>query len=77
MPQRRHCPLEKRRGDRDSECHEEQEKDLVSVALIPYFLVIYLFLHVKICKTPPCLMPLSLVKSIRFICSELRKPPSA
>jgi hypothetical protein len=28
MPQRQHCPLEKRRGDRNPECHEEQEKDV-------------------------------------------------
>jgi hypothetical protein len=28
MPQREHCPLEKRRGDRNPECHEEQQKDV-------------------------------------------------
>jgi hypothetical protein len=28
MPQRRHCPPEKRRGDRNPECHEEQQKDV-------------------------------------------------
>jgi hypothetical protein len=26
MPQHRHCPTEKRRGDRNPECHEEQQK---------------------------------------------------
>jgi hypothetical protein len=31
LSQRQHCPLEKRRGDRNPECHEEQQKD---VALI-------------------------------------------
>jgi hypothetical protein len=29
MPQRRHYPLEKRRGDRNPECHEGQQKDVV------------------------------------------------
>jgi hypothetical protein len=24
MPQHQHCPLEKRRGDKNPECHEEQ-----------------------------------------------------
>jgi hypothetical protein len=28
MPQHLHCPPEKRRGDRNPECHEEQQKDL-------------------------------------------------
>jgi hypothetical protein len=28
MPQRQHCPHEKRRGDRNPECHEEQHKDV-------------------------------------------------
>jgi hypothetical protein len=28
MPQRQHCPLEKRRRDRSPECHEEQHKDV-------------------------------------------------
>jgi hypothetical protein len=28
MPQHRHCPPEKRRGDRNLECHEEQQKDV-------------------------------------------------
>jgi hypothetical protein len=28
MPQHQHCPLEKRRGDRNPECHEEQQKDV-------------------------------------------------
>jgi hypothetical protein len=28
MPQRQHCPPEKRRGDRNPECHEEQQKDV-------------------------------------------------
>jgi hypothetical protein len=28
MPQRPHCPLEKRRGDRNPECHEELQKDV-------------------------------------------------
>jgi hypothetical protein len=28
MPQRRHCRPEKRRGDRNQECHEEQHKDV-------------------------------------------------
>jgi hypothetical protein len=27
MPPCQHCPLEKRRGDRNPECHEEQHKD--------------------------------------------------
>jgi hypothetical protein len=27
-PQRQHCPPEKRRGDRNPECHEEQQKDV-------------------------------------------------
>jgi hypothetical protein len=27
MPQRQHCPPAKRRGDRNPECHEEQQKD--------------------------------------------------
>jgi hypothetical protein len=26
MPQHQHCPPEKRRGDRNPECHEEQQK---------------------------------------------------
>jgi hypothetical protein len=26
MPQRQHCPPEKRRGDRKPECHEDQQK---------------------------------------------------
>jgi hypothetical protein len=26
MPQHQHCPREKRRGDRNPECHEEQQK---------------------------------------------------
>jgi hypothetical protein len=28
MPEHRHCPPEKRRGDRNLECHEEQQKDV-------------------------------------------------
>jgi hypothetical protein len=28
MPQRQHCPPEKRRGDRKPDCHEEQQKDV-------------------------------------------------
>jgi hypothetical protein len=28
MPQRRHYPLEKRRGDRNPKCYEEQQKDV-------------------------------------------------
>jgi hypothetical protein len=28
MPQRRHCPPEKRRGDRNPLCHEEHQKDV-------------------------------------------------
>jgi hypothetical protein len=28
MPQRQHCPFEKRRGDRNPEWHEEQQKDV-------------------------------------------------
>jgi hypothetical protein len=28
MPQRQHRPLEKRRGDRNLECHKEQHKDV-------------------------------------------------
>jgi hypothetical protein len=28
MPQRQYCPPEKRRGDRNPECHEEQQKDV-------------------------------------------------
>jgi hypothetical protein len=28
MPQHQHCPLEKRRGDRNPECNEEQWKDV-------------------------------------------------
>jgi hypothetical protein len=28
MPQGQHCPPEKRRGDRNPECHEEQHKDV-------------------------------------------------
>jgi hypothetical protein len=28
MPQRQHCPPEKRRGDRNPESHEEQQKDV-------------------------------------------------
>jgi hypothetical protein len=28
MPQRQHCHPEKRRGDRNPECHEEQQKDV-------------------------------------------------
>jgi hypothetical protein len=28
MPQHQHCPPKKRRGDRNLECHEEQEKDV-------------------------------------------------
>jgi hypothetical protein len=28
MPQRQRCPPEKRRGDRNPECHEEQLKDV-------------------------------------------------
>jgi hypothetical protein len=27
-PQRQNCPLEKHRGDRNPECHEEQQKDV-------------------------------------------------
>jgi hypothetical protein len=28
MPQRQYCPPEKRRGDRNPECHKEQQKDV-------------------------------------------------
>jgi hypothetical protein len=28
MPQSQHCPSEERRGDRNPECHEEQQKDV-------------------------------------------------
>jgi hypothetical protein len=28
MPQHQHCPSEKRRGDKNPECHEEQQKDV-------------------------------------------------
>jgi hypothetical protein len=28
MPQRQHCPHAKRRGDRNSKYHEEQQKDV-------------------------------------------------
>jgi hypothetical protein len=28
MPQHQHCPPEKRRGDRNPKCHEEQQKDV-------------------------------------------------
>jgi hypothetical protein len=28
MPQHLHCTHEKRRGDRNPECHEEQQKDV-------------------------------------------------
>jgi hypothetical protein len=28
MPQRQQCPREKRRGDRNLECHEEHQKDV-------------------------------------------------
>jgi hypothetical protein len=28
MPRRKHCPPAKRRGDRNPECHEEQQKDV-------------------------------------------------
>ena len=28
MPQGQHCRPEKRRGDRNPECHEEQQKDV-------------------------------------------------
>ena len=28
MPQHQHCPPEKRRRDRNPECHEEQQKDV-------------------------------------------------
>jgi hypothetical protein len=28
MPQRQHCPTAKRRGDRNPEYHEEQQKDV-------------------------------------------------
>jgi hypothetical protein len=28
MPQHQYCPPEKRRGDRNPECHEEQQKDV-------------------------------------------------
>jgi hypothetical protein len=28
MPQRQHCPPEKRRGDGNPKCHEEQHKDV-------------------------------------------------
>jgi hypothetical protein len=28
MPQRQHCPPEKRRGDKNPESHEEQQKDV-------------------------------------------------
>jgi hypothetical protein len=28
MPKHQHCPPEKRRGDKNLECHEEQQKDV-------------------------------------------------
>jgi hypothetical protein len=28
MPQHQHCPPEKRRGDKNPKCHEEQQKDV-------------------------------------------------
>jgi hypothetical protein len=28
MPQRQHCPPKKRRGDKNPQCHEEQQKDV-------------------------------------------------
>jgi hypothetical protein len=28
MPRHQRCPLEKRRGDKNPECHEEQQKDV-------------------------------------------------
>jgi hypothetical protein len=28
MPQHQHCPPEKRRGNKNPECHEEQQKDV-------------------------------------------------
>jgi hypothetical protein len=28
MPRRQHCPPAKPRGDRNSKCHEEQQKDV-------------------------------------------------
>jgi hypothetical protein len=28
MPQRQHCPLEKRRGDGNPKCQEEEQKDV-------------------------------------------------
>jgi hypothetical protein len=28
MPQHQHCPPERRRGDKNPECHEEQQKDV-------------------------------------------------
>jgi hypothetical protein len=31
MPQRQHCRPEKRRGDRNPECHEEHQKDVAKV----------------------------------------------
>jgi hypothetical protein len=31
MPQHQHCLPEKRRGDRNPECHEEQQKDASSI----------------------------------------------
>jgi hypothetical protein len=29
MPQHRHCPTKKRRGDGNQECREEQQKDVI------------------------------------------------
>jgi hypothetical protein len=31
MPQHQYCPPEKRRGDRNPECHEEQQKDVAGI----------------------------------------------
>jgi hypothetical protein len=42
MPQRRHCPPEKRRGDRNPECHEEQQKDYsleIAVSQYPHICI--------------------------------------
>jgi hypothetical protein len=33
MPQRQHCPPEKRRGDRNPEYHEEQLKDVGAILI--------------------------------------------
>jgi hypothetical protein len=34
MPQHQHCPPEKRRGDKNPECHEEQQKFILAMLKI-------------------------------------------